>query len=148
MLGFPVDAVALRGVVRWRNARRALEKFVADGLKPGCQFAVGLCARTPEISLRPLSKIALIHHVSIPCNQELSMKPNRDATSRLFGGGPEADAQSRERCMVGALVYQCSLCEQAENGILPSAVTLLYRPPRRVRWRPHSFLASQVPFIA
>jgi hypothetical protein len=68
---------------------------VTHGLKPGCHFTVGLCTRDPEISLCPLSKIALVHHASIPRNPLLLLKPNRDATPLPCVSGPKAGAPPR-----------------------------------------------------
>ena len=123
MSGFPVDAVALHGIVCCCNARGALQKFVSHGLKSGCHFTVGLCTRDPEISLRPLSKIALIHHIAIPRSRRLSMKLNRDATLRHLGNSWERSesgcAIPHCYCKLGALIYQYSRCEQAYCGSAP-----------------------------
>jgi hypothetical protein len=95
-----------------------LQKFVTHGLKPGCHFTVGFCTRDPEISLRPLPKIALVHHVSFPRNPALLMKPNRDATLLPCVSGPKAGAPSRCHCMPSALIYQYSLREHAATSLL------------------------------
>ena len=126
MSGFAVDAVALRGIVCCCNVRGALQKFVTHGLKPGCHFTVGLCACDPEISLRPLSKIALIHHVAIPRNRGLSMKLNQDATLRHLGNDAKSGRAIPPRhCKLGALIYQYSRREQAHCGSVRSLLCSL-----------------------
>jgi len=126
MSGFAVDAVALRGIVCCCNVRGALQKFVTHGLKPGCHFTVGLCACDPEISLRPLSKIALIHHVAIPRNRGLSMKLNQDATLRHLGNDAKSErAIPHRHCKLGALIYQYSRREQAHCGSVRSLLCSL-----------------------
>jgi hypothetical protein len=96
-----------------------LQKFITHGLKPGCHFTVGLCTRDPEISLSPLSKIALVHHASIPRNPSLLMKPNRDATPLPCASDPKSGyAIPHRHCMPSALFYQYSLSEHATTGTL------------------------------